>query len=53
MKELRRILTECAADGKPCVVAVIVDVNGSAYRREGARCLIMEDGEVSGILSGV
>ncbi|MBW7461500.1 XdhC family protein, partial [Paenibacillus sepulcri] len=34
------------------MVATVIDVEGSAYRREGARCLIMEEGEVTGILSG-
>lgn len=39
-------------EGKPCVVATIVQVEGSAYQREGARCVIQEDGRIIGILSG-
>ncbi|MGG6313360.1 XdhC family protein [Paenibacillus macerans] len=52
MEELSRELEACRREGRSCVVATIVDVDGSAYRREGARCLIHADGEVAGILSG-
>ncbi|MBD2843734.1 XdhC family protein [Paenibacillus sp. IB182496] len=52
MEELRDRLRACMDAGEPCVVAVIVRVEGSAYRREGARCLIRAGGEVHGILSG-
>ncbi|MBW4084580.1 XdhC family protein [Paenibacillus sp. S150] len=52
MEELLQVLLDCRLQGRECVMAVIVKVDGSAYRREGARCLIMPDGEVTGILSG-
>lgn len=52
MEELIRALDACRSESRACVVAAIVDVDGSAYRREGARCLIHADGEVTGILSG-
>lgn len=52
MEEIRRNLQNFQAHGQACVIATVIEVNGSAYRREGARCLIMPDGEVSGILSG-
>ncbi|MBM6997740.1 XdhC family protein [Paenibacillus sp. DXFW5] len=52
MEELSRELKACLSESRACVVATIVDVDGSAYRREGARCLIHVDGEVTGILSG-
>lgn len=52
MEEITRVLQECETEGSSCVIATIVDVNGSAYRREGARCVILEYGEVRGILSG-
>ncbi|MCM3698876.1 XdhC family protein [Paenibacillus macerans] len=52
MEEITRSLLACRRDGRPCVVAVVIKVDGSAYRREGTRCLIHEDGEVTGILSG-
>jgi len=52
MEELMLALDACLAERQACVVATIVDVDGSAYRREGARCLIHADGEVTGILSG-
>lgn len=38
--------------GNPCVVATIIHVEGSAFQREGARCVILDNGEVIGILSG-
>ncbi|MDU4698439.1 MAG: XdhC family protein, partial [Paenibacillus sp.] len=52
MEELIHALDDCRSEHRACVVATIVDVDGSAYRREGARCLIHTDGEVTGILSG-
>ncbi|GIP10700.1 hypothetical protein J1TS5_28700 [Paenibacillus macerans] len=52
MVEIARSLLACRTEGRRCVVAAVIEVDGSAYRREGARCLIHEDGEVTGILSG-
>lgn len=55
MKELRQILArarELRAAGTPAVLATVVAVEGSAYRREGARMLIERDGQLTGVLSG-
>lgn len=55
MREMRQILAragELAAAGRPAVLATIVAVEGSAYRREGARMLIEPDGGLTGVLSG-
>lgn len=52
MEEIRHSLMNCRNHGLACVIATVIKVDGSAYRREGARCLIMPDGGVTGILSG-
>jgi xanthine/CO dehydrogenase XdhC/CoxF family maturation factor len=55
MREARELLArirELRRDGRPAVVATIVAVTGSAYRREGARLLIEPDGAMTGVLSG-
>lgn len=55
MRELRDILRRAealAAAGQPAVLATIVAVEGSAYRREGARQLLEADGNAIGVLSG-
>jgi len=55
MREARDLLhriRELTASGEPAVVATIVRVDGSAYRREGARLLIEPDGAMTGVLSG-
>lgn len=38
--------------GQPCALATVVGVQGSAYRHEGARMLILADGTVLGAISG-
>ena len=55
MKELRRILHE--ADGRRrrgerFALASVVKINGSTYRRPGARMLVAPDGATHGTLSG-
>lgn len=40
-----------AARGEPCAVATVVDVEGSAYRRPGARMLVSAAGATSGTIS--
>ena len=55
MSELRSLVT--ASDslrqaGKPFLVATLVSVKGSSYRRPGARLLIAEDRWVAGSISG-
>jgi xanthine dehydrogenase accessory factor len=52
LEEIKEALLRGQTAGSPCVIATVIEVDGSAYRREGARCLIMPDGEVTGILSG-
>lgn len=38
--------------GAPAVLATVVRVEGSSYRREGARLLVEPDGRLTGVLSG-
>ncbi|NMO96391.1 XdhC family protein [Paenibacillus lemnae] len=52
MKELLAALKRCKEDRLPCVIAAIIQVEGSSYRKEGARCIITSSGQVVGILSG-
>jgi xanthine dehydrogenase accessory factor len=55
MKEMRQILSrarELRQRGEGAVLATVVSVEGSAYRREGARMLIEGDGRLTGVLSG-
>ncbi len=55
MRELRDLVARArtlATEGGRAVVATIVRVEGSSYRREGARMLLETDGEMTGVLSG-
>ncbi len=55
MRELRDILTSLAvlrARREPAALATITRVNGSTYRRAGARLLIRQDGTTVGSISG-
>lgn len=55
MKEIIDIVKaydRAAAQGKRTALATVVLVEGSAYRRAGARMLITEDGELTGAISG-
>jgi xanthine/CO dehydrogenase XdhC/CoxF family maturation factor len=55
MRENRQILDRAralVAAGEPAALATIVAVEGSAYRREGARMLLEPDGGATGVLSG-
>ena len=55
MKEIRDILSafdKAQQAGKQAALATVVHVDGSAYRRPGARMLITEDGELTGAISG-
>jgi len=38
--------------GKACVLATVVHLEGSSYRRPGARMLVLEDGLMIGAISG-
>jgi xanthine dehydrogenase accessory factor len=55
MNEFRRIHAAAAqleAGGHPYALATLVKVEGSAYRRPGARVVVGPDGATTGIISG-
>jgi xanthine/CO dehydrogenase XdhC/CoxF family maturation factor len=55
MSELQRLLAAYDAEraaGQPCALATVVEVNGSAYRRPGARMLVTNEGQLTGTISG-
>ena len=55
MKELYEILSSYEVYrslNSSCALATVVDVNGSAYRRPGARMLVSYDGQLTGAISG-
>src|SRR2546423_1921921 len=55
MNELQAIVdayAEARARGHRAALATVVSVVGSAYRRPGARMLIMESGQTVGAISG-
>src|SRR5581483_3726564 len=53
MKELHDILGAVATSGgQPMALATVVGVTGSAYRRPGARMLVLSDGRTVGGISG-
>lgn len=55
MSELQRLLAAYDAEhaiGNPCALATVVAVNGSAYRRPGARMLVTSEGQLTGTISG-
>ena len=55
MKEIESILyafDKYFTAGKKCALATVVHVEGSSYRKEGARMLITEDGGLTGAISG-
>ncbi len=55
MKERRDIIRsydELILNGKRCALATVVHLEGSSYRRPGARMLISEDGQLTGAISG-
>lgn len=55
MKEIRDIINafdNACSEGKQSALATVVLVEGSSYRRPGARMLITEDGELTGAISG-
>jgi xanthine dehydrogenase accessory factor len=55
MKELHEIIKAYDAAkiaGKSCVLATVVHLEGSSYRRPGARMLVLEDGLMIGAISG-
>ena len=55
MKEIKDIIQaydEAQRQGKLTALATVVHVDGSSYRRPGARMLITEDGQLTGAISG-
>jgi len=55
MTELQRLLLAYdrhRAAARPCALATVVEVLGSAYRKPGARMLVTDDGELTGAISG-
>lgn len=53
--ELKKIVREyqsAATKGLKCVLATVVALDGSSYRRPGVRMLILEDGYMIGAVSG-
>lgn len=55
MKETEDIIRsyyQAQKTGKKTVLATVVHVIGSSYRRPGARMLVTEDGELTGAISG-
>ncbi len=55
MKELQDIVNafdKANNEGKQTALATVVLVEGSSYRRAGARMLITEDGQLTGAISG-
>ena len=55
MKEIRDIIKafdEAQKLGKQTALATVVHVEGSSYRRAGARMLIEDDGQLTGAISG-
>jgi xanthine/CO dehydrogenase XdhC/CoxF family maturation factor len=55
MKEFQTILNAYAqslSEGKRVALATLVHVDGSSYRRPGARMLVTEEGELTGAISG-
>lgn len=55
MKELQQIIRayqKSKERNQKVAIATVVKVDGSAYRRPGARMLITEDGELTGAISG-
>lgn len=55
MKEIKDIVSafdEAVRQGKKTALATVVHVEGSSYRRAGARMLVTEDGQLTGAISG-
>ncbi|MEO7795909.1 MAG: XdhC family protein [Thermoanaerobaculia bacterium] len=52
MRQILARVRALRAEGGRAVLATIVAVEGSAYRREGTRMLVEESGALTGVLSG-
>jgi len=51
-REVLDFLTDAQANGKRAALATVVRVRGSAYRHEGAKLVVAEDGSTAGNVSG-
>ena len=49
---IMQLLVDLAQQGKTAALATVIDIEGSAYRRPGAKMLILEDGAMFGSVSG-
>ncbi|HSK12266.1 MAG TPA: XdhC family protein, partial [Phnomibacter sp.] len=55
MKEIREIIKaydDAVHAGKRSALAAVVHLDGSSYRRPGARMLVSDEGELTGAISG-
>jgi xanthine dehydrogenase accessory factor len=55
MKEIRDIISafeEARREGRQVALATVVHVDGSSYRRPGARMLVTDEGRLTGAISG-
>src|SRR5690349_22278176 len=55
MKEIAEIINaydKAKSEGKKTALVTLVHVDGSSYRRPGARMLVTDDGELTGAISG-
>lgn len=55
MSELQRLLyayDRQRSTKNPCALATVTEVEGSSYRRPGARMLVTDDGQLTGSISG-
>lgn len=50
--ELATALATCHEAGARAAVAVVIETDGSVYRRAGARSIVLEDGRILGVISG-
>ena len=51
-RDIARAMEEAKRAGRKVALATVVRVKGSAYRREGAKLLIDEEGNTVGVISG-
>lgn len=52
LKDIVRAYDTAVQEGKQTALATVVHLEGSAYRRPGARMLVTEDGKLTGAISG-
>jgi xanthine dehydrogenase accessory factor len=52
LQEIVKAYDMAVINGKRCAVATVVHVDGSSYRRPGARMLVNDEGIITGAISG-